>query len=192
MSNVSIHVRAAVALATLMFCTATLGDTPKPAVRDQLIQRTATVKAIDMPSRLVTLTGQDGDEFSVVVGEEAKNLDQVKVGDKVTLSYYEALAAEVKPKGTGTQGVDTAVSSVSAAKGEKPAGGAGVSMRTTVTIESVDTKANTVTFKRQDGEVRTVNVESPQGQEFIRGLKQGDEVEVTYTEAFAIEVKPAT
>jgi hypothetical protein len=39
--------------------------------------------------------------------------------------------------------------------------------------------------------VRTVAVERPEGQEFIRGLKKGDQVEITYTEALAMEVRPA-
>jgi hypothetical protein len=64
-------------------------------------------------------------------------------------------------------------------------------MRTTVIIDSVDTQMNTVTFTNSAGEMRTVAVESPQGREFIKGLKKGDNVEVAYTEALAIEVKPA-
>jgi len=66
-----------------------------------------------------------------------------------------------------------------------------VLLRTTVEIEFVDTTFNTVTFKRSDGVSRTVAVESPEGREFIKGLKKGDHVEIAYTEAFAIEVKPA-
>jgi hypothetical protein len=54
----------------------------------------------------------------------------------------------------------------------------------------VDKKQNTVTFTRSDGASRTVAVESPEGREFIKGLKKGDNVEVAYTEAVAIEVKP--
>lgn len=64
-------------------------------------------------------------------------------------------------------------------------------MRTTVTIDSVDTSSNTVTFKRSDGMTRTVAVQRPEGQEFIRGLRKGDQVEITYTEAVAMEVRPA-
>jgi hypothetical protein len=48
-----------------------------------------------------------------------------------------------------------------------------------------------VTFTRSDGASRTVAVESPEGREFIKGLKKGDNVEIAYTEAMAIEVKPA-
>jgi hypothetical protein len=59
-----------------------------------------------------------------------------------------------------------------------------------VTIESVDTSFDTVTFRRPDGLVRTVAIQSPEGRKFIRTLKPGDEVEITYTEAVAVEVVP--
>ena len=64
-------------------------------------------------------------------------------------------------------------------------------LRTTVEIDFVDTSFNTVTFKRSDGAVRTVAVQTPEGRKFIRGLRKGDRVDIAYTEAFAIEVKPA-
>src|SRR5262245_1159620 len=164
---------------------------PKPAMRDSLGQKTATVESIDQASRLVTLRGEDGYATTIKVSDEVQNLPQVKVGDKVVVSYYEAIAAEVKKPGEGVQGVQTDVAAGSAQPGSMPAAGAGVVMRTTVVIDSVDTKANKVTFTRSDGEQRTVDVVSPEGQTFIKGLKKGDHVEVAYTEAVAIEVKPA-
>lgn len=176
--------------ATLIFA-ACAAEPPKSASREELIQKTATVESINLPSRLVTLRGEDGGGLTVVVDPVVRNLDQVKVGDKLVVSYYESLAAEVKKPGEGVQGVETEVVGARAEAGEKPAGGAGVAMRTTVTIESVDTSLNTVTFTRSDGMVRTVAVERPEGQEFIRGLKKGDQVEITYTEALAMEVRPA-
>jgi hypothetical protein len=176
--------------ATFIFA-ACAAPPPKPVTREELTQKTATVESIDLPSRLVTLRGEDGGGLTVVVDPVVKNLDQVKVGDKLVVSYYEALAAEVKKPGEGVQGVETEVAAIKAAPGEKPAGGAGVTARTTVTIESVDTSLNTVTFKRTDGLVRTVAVERPEGREFIRGLKKGDQVEITYTEALAMEVHAA-
>jgi hypothetical protein len=166
-------------------------EPPKPVVKENLVQRTATVMAIDQTSRLVTLQGEDGGAVTVQVSDAVKNLPQVKEGDKVTVSYYEALAAEVKKPGEGVEGVEADVSTVTAPPGSMPAGGAAVLLRTTVTIESVDTTFNTVTFKRSDGMSRTVAVESPEGQQFIKGLRKGDQVEIAYTEALAIEVKPA-
>ncbi len=48
-----------------------------------------------------------------------------------------------------------------------------------------------MTFKRPDGFVRTIAVASPEGKKFIRTLKKGDMVDVSYTEALAISVVPA-
>src|SRR5262245_38576599 len=120
---------------------------PKPAMRDSLGQKTATVESIDQASRLVTLRGEDGYATTIKVSDEVQNLPQVKEGDKVVVSYYEAIAAEVKKPGEGVQGVEADVSTVRADPGEMPAAGAGVQLRTTVTIDSVDTQMNTVTFK---------------------------------------------
>ena len=179
------------AVVAALFLAACAAPPPKPATRENLVQRTATVESIDQASRLVTLRGEDGNAFTLLVSEEVRNLPQVKVGDRVTVSFFEALAAEVKKPGEGVEGVQADVSSVRAEPGERPAAGAGVMLRTTVVIEFVDTTFNTVTFKRSDGASRTVAVQTPEGREFIKGLKKGDHVEIAYTEAFAIEVKPA-
>ena len=181
-------IAAAAAALVLAACAA---PPPKPAVRESLTQKTATVESIDQASRLVTIRTEDGYATTIKVSDAVKNLPQVKAGDKVTVSYYEALAAEVKKPGEGVEGVQADVSTVQAPPGTMPAAGAGVLMRTTVVIDSVDTQFNTVTFKRSDGLLRTVAVQTPEGQKFIKGLKKGDNVEVAYTEALAVEVKPA-
>ena len=185
------YILSVAAVAAALVVAACAAPPPKPAMTDKLIQKTATVESIDQASRLVTLRGEDGGATTVRVSDEARNLAQVKAGDKVVVSYYEALAAEVKKPGEGVKGVEADVSAVRAEEGAMPGGGAGVLLRTTVTIDSVDTQMNTVTFKNADGLLRTVAVKTPEGQTFIKGLKKGDEVEVAYTEAFAIEVKPA-
>jgi hypothetical protein len=183
---------APVVLAAALLVAACAAPPPKPVMRDSLIQKTATVESIDQPSRLVTLRLEDGSATTIKVSDAVQNLPQVKTGDKVVVSYYEALAAEVKKPGEGVKGVETTVNAVAAQPGSMPAGGAGVLTQTTVTIDSVDTQFNTVTFKNADGQLRTVAVKTPQGQKFIKGLKKGDQVEVSYTEAFAVEVKPAS
>ena len=185
----SIWAPAAVAAALILAACA--APPPKPVVRENLIQRTATVESIDQASRLVTLRGEDGHGFTVQVSEEVRNLAQVKEGDRVTVSFFEALAAEVRKPGEGVQGVEADVAAVRSEPGERPGGGAGVVVRTTVEIEYVDTSFNTVTFKRSDGASRTVAIQTPEGKQFIRSLRKGDQVEIAYTEAFAIEVKPA-
>jgi len=187
--RLSKYAPAAIAALVLAACAA---PPPKPVSRENLVQRTATVESIDQASRLVTLRGEEGNAFTLLVSEEVRNLPQVKTGDRVTVSFFEAIAAEVKKPGEGAEGVQADISTVRAEPGERPAAGAGVMLRTTVEIEFVDTTFNTVTFRRSDGASRTVAVQTPEGRQFIRGLRKGDRVEIAYTEAFAIEVKPAS
>ena len=56
--------------------------------------------------------------------------------------------------------------------------------------ESVDTSLNTVSFRRPDGLTRVLAIEDPKAQAFIRQLKRGDRVKVTYMEAVAVSVRP--
>jgi hypothetical protein len=182
--------KAAIAATAVFVFSACAAPPPKPVVKENLVQKTATVESIDQASRLVTIRTEDGYATTIKAGDAVKNLPQVRTGDKVIVSYYQSLAAEVKKPGEGVAGVQTEVGAVSAPPGSMPAGGVGTLTRTTVTIEFVDNKSSTVTFKRSDGSMDALVVESPEGKEFIKGLKKGDQVEVAYTEALAVEVKP--
>ena len=144
-----------------------------------------------MDTRKVTLRGEDGHLQTIKVGPEAYNLGQVKVGDQVTVSYYESFTAQMRRHDKPNEGFMNAAGSVRAAPGQKPGGAAATSTASTVTINSVDTMNNMVTFHRPDGAVATIPVMSPEGREFITKLKPGDVVDVMYTEAVAIEVAPA-
>jgi hypothetical protein len=168
-------------------------QTPEPVVRDELQEMTATVEAVYLPTRMVVLRDDHGGEAAVVVGPEVQNLEQVEVGDKVTVSYYQGIAAAVKKPGesAGSTEPEVAQSEVRAGPGQRPAGAIGQAVTATVTIESVDTSLDTVTFRRPDGIVRTVAIQSPEGRKFIHQLRRGDQVEVTYTEALAVAVRPA-
>ena len=141
------HMLPAAVAAALAFA-ACASDPPKPVVMENLVQRTATVMAIDQSTRLVTLQDEEGGAATIQVSEEVRNLPQVKEGDKVLVSYYEAIAAEVKKPGEGVEGVQADVSTARAPEGSMPGAGAGMLLRTTVTIESVDTDTNTVAFTR--------------------------------------------
>lgn len=163
----------------------------KPFVKESLQQMTATVEKISVATREVTLKGPSGQSRTIKVGPEARNLDKVRVGDRVTVSYYESFTAQMRRHDKPNEGFMNAAGAVRAAPGDKPGGAAAESTASTVTINSVDTKNNTVTFHREDGAVATIPVMSPEGREFIAKLKAGDVVDVMYTEAVAIEVAPA-
>jgi Cu/Ag efflux protein CusF len=160
----------------------------KPSgMKERTIKRTATVQAIDLEKRVVTLKGEKGNVFDLKVGEEAKNLPQVKVGDLVTVQYYESLAFEVtKPGQAVAAGATTGVAS--AKPGEKPAGVAAGQVTITATVEAIDAKNHYVTLKGPDGKTKEIKVKDPKN---LVNVKVGDQVAITYTEALAIQVEPA-
>jgi hypothetical protein len=163
----------------------------KPFERAETSEVTASVESVDAATRGIVLKGNEGVRVAMIAGPEVRNLEQIKPGDKVIAVYHQALAADVKPRGTPTSPPTVGEKTERAKPGEKPSGVAGISVATTVQIESVDKSFNTVTFKRSDGIVRTVSVENPDAQKFIHTLKPGDPVEIVYSEALAISVVPA-
>ena len=161
-------------------------DTPK-VVKQRAAEMTATVTAIDLPKRLVTLKGPKGETRTITVGPEARNLDQVKVGDLVTVKYYESLAVEVIKPGTAA-GAGESSAIVRSKPGEMPGGMAARQVTTTATITAIDKKKNTLTLKGPEGNTVIAQVEDPKN---LKKVKVGDELMITYTEALAISVEHA-
>ena len=166
-----------------------LAETAKPVsgtVASAAVQVTATVVEIDHKKREVTLKAADGREETFIVDEAAKNLDQVKKGDVLVVTYAEALAYEVKKPGAGATGI--AVGAATAKPGEMPAGVIARETTVTVTITAIDEKAPTVTFKGPQGNTRTIKVKDVAK---LKDVKVGDQVEITYTQALALSVEKA-
>ena len=161
----------------------------EPFAKEDTVEATATIEAIDTENRLLSIRGPGG-PATLLAGPEVRNFAQIHVGDQVKVTYTAAVGAAItKSKATPTTTYDSAA--IAAPIGAKPAAAVGATVSTTVQIESVDTSFDAVTFKRPDGFVRTIAVSSPEAKKFIRTLKKGDMVDVTYTEALAISVVPA-
>jgi len=192
MKSVSICVIGSLlAFGTVTVAAETSQKPSQPSVkREKLEEVSATVESIDPATRMIGLKAADGSSASFVAGDEVKNFAQIRVGDKVTVSYYQGLAAELQPKGTPlSKKVDQLDITTAAQEGTKPGAGVGTATRATVVIEKTDMVNNTVSFRRPDGTSRTLAVKSPEGQNFIAKLKKGDQVEVLYIEAVAVEVR---
>ena len=117
-----------------------------------------------------------------------RNLAQVRAGDRVRVVYHASLAAQIaKP---GTPAVSSQDFRAKAPMGAKPAGVIGRTVTARVKVNSVDTAANTVTITGPAGRTQKVAVQEPEMRRFAATLKQGDEVDITYTEAVAVRVTP--
>jgi hypothetical protein len=149
---------------------------------------TAEVIAIDLPTRTVTLKGPAGNEFPVHADDRVKNLAQVHVGDRVDVADQESLVWNVKKASDGKSGTSAESETVSAKPGSKPAGAAARQIKMTVTIEAIDLGNGTVTLKGPQGNSRTIKARDPKN---LKKVQVGDLVDITYTEALAVRVRPA-
>ena len=171
-----------------------LGGSKAPVTgvyEENQVTRTATVQKIDLAKRLVTLKGdQSGDTVVVKASEAVKNLPQLKVGDRVSATYYQSIAYEVHKPGTLTDTETKAAMGVAAAEpGQKPGAMAAEIVRVTATIVAIDKQTPSVTLKTETGEVVAVKVKHP---EKLDQIKVGDVAEIFLSQAVAITVEPTS
>ncbi|MGE8367074.1 hypothetical protein [Cupriavidus sp.] len=161
---------------------------PGKAAFSETTKVAATVMKIDAASRTVTLKGPKGRVFDLAVGDEVRNFDQVKVGDKVVAEYKQALTLELKKGGNGITERTEREAGDRAAAGAKPGAAAGRQVTVVANVVAVDMKKQHVTLQGPKGKVN-LNVQDP---DQLKNIKKGDQVQAVYTEAVAIAVEPAT
>ena len=163
------------------------GDTDTVSVR-------ATVKAVDMKTRTVTLVGPQGETKTLKVGDQVKNLAQVKPGDTVVARFYDAVVYVVAPAGTKLPENAMAMAEAQAAPGELPAGGVGAKIIATGLVVGVNPVAHTISLVNPPpagGEIRTLTVKNPQYQQMLPQIKVGDTITAVISEALVVAVEPA-
>jgi hypothetical protein len=147
----------------------------------------ATVEAIDAQTRQVTLKGPKGGLLDMELGSDVRNLDQVKVGDRVVVHYVEALTLTLMKDGKEIRGRGETSDAVRTAPGQRPGGAAAAQIKVTADVIGVDHKHHVVTL-RGPKQVVELHVVDP---EQLKLIKVGDQIEATYTEALALSVEPA-
>src|SRR5262245_13894013 len=152
------------------------------------VKVTATVEDSDVAKRIVKLKDENGEITELAVPKKVRNLAQVKKGDQVVATYYEAIAYDVFKPGTEMPAPATAVASERAKLGEKPGAGVAEATTFTATIEAIDKPASKVTLKGPEGNKVTFKVRDPKKLDVVN---VGDQVQITYTRALAISVQPA-
>lgn len=164
---------------------ASTAEGAKPgAVVVDVVKLTATVKAVDGQKKTVTLEGKDGKTLTVNA-KNARNFDQIKVGDKVNAKYVEELALYVR-KADAPPDVQLEQTVALAPKGEMPGGLMAETTEIQANVEDINIKKRTVTVKGPAGGVRTLKV----GKDVknFKAVKKGDQVVLRYTEALALDI----
>jgi hypothetical protein len=145
-----------------------------------------------MDKRKLTLTMPDGKDRTFVIDKMVKKLGEVKVGDVVKATYYEAVSVKLN-KTKVPEGMTVEGAVVRDEKSVKPAGAVGTQVTTTATIEKIHDNGKWVTLRMPDGETADVKVRDKQNLAKIQKgeVKEGDQIEITYTQALAIAVEKA-
>jgi len=157
----------------------------KPVTQTEAVELTTKIEAIDHDARLVTLKDKSGDLQTIYCGPEVKRFDELKVGDTVTFRYYESLAYQIRKPGQPGSPLSSDPTIVRG-QGAKPAATVSQQKTATVTIKAIDAKVPAVTVLTADGHKVSFKIEDKKN---LEGLKAGDTVEITYTEAFVVSVK---
>ena len=163
---------------------------PADVVRGQLTVR-GTVEAVDATARTVTIRGSGGNVVTIDVSKSAAGFDQLQVGDVVSVSYYDRVS--VRPKPEGEAAVDRIDPPSKTATPDAVAGSTVASQRvTTVTITGWDPATRVVTFTGPSGTSYTRRLLDTTDASIMAGIKVGDRVDVTRTEAVRLAVESRT
>jgi Cu/Ag efflux protein CusF len=146
----------------------------------------ATVEAIDLAAREVTLRHEDGEVVTFIAGEEVRNLAQVERGDRVTVEYDVGLVMALSPPGSGIAARADEIEVARAELGARPGGVVRKTTAATGTVTEIDSEARTVTLR---GALQTVTL--PVAEDIdLSQVKVGDQVDAVYQETLAVRVEP--
>ncbi|HEX7079400.1 MAG TPA: hypothetical protein VF329_00095 [Gammaproteobacteria bacterium] len=162
---------------------------PEPVSTAQRRDVTGTVTAVYPQTRLISVTTDEGRPLTLLVPDEVSDFERIEVGDRITSSYYEAVAAEVTDAPAG--GEDPVSTRELGSDGNRPGATRSRTYTGVVTIEAIDSTRNIVRISGPEGFPTEVAVQQPEMRAFVAALKPGDRVMVTYSRAEAITITPA-
>jgi hypothetical protein len=150
----------------------------------------ATVKAINLETRELTLQGRDGAPYTVVADPKIKRLSEVHVGDDIVLDYSISIAAEIRPPTAEELAHPYKVveDTTKAKPTEAPSVEGYKIIEAVVTIEEIDGPHQTVTVKGPKGNHIPIKVKA---RTTLDKLHVGSTALVVYTESFALRLEKA-
>ena len=143
-----------------------------------------TVATIDHAKRVVNIKTADGKFETIDVPAAATRFDELKVGDKVSVTYNNNVAARLKPP--GEPAVDTGSMATTAGQQARPGGTTAVQRTMTVTVDAIDKNASSMTFSGPNGWKYSRHVVDPA---VFDKVKVGDKVDITWNTDVTVSVQ---
>ena len=143
-----------------------------------------TVETIDHGKRLVTIKTADGKFETIDVPASAKRFDELKVGDKVSVTYNNSVS--VRPHPPGEPPVDTGSKASTMGQEVRPGGTTSVQRMMTVTVGTIDKSASAITFVGPNGWKYSRHVVDPA---VLANVKVGDQVDISWNTDLNVTVE---
>jgi hypothetical protein len=143
------------------------------------------VLQVDKKTRTITFKNKEG-ESKFIAGPEITNIDQIKKGDRLSVTYQLAVAIElIKTKSDGVRSKVETNSITNSKPNEKPA--ETIANKTTIIadIVEVNREKKLVSVKGPSGKITTVTVKNAV---LLADVKVGEQVKVIYYDAMAASI----
>lgn len=150
----------------------------------QTVTVAGTVETIDKSRRSVNIKTADGKFVALDVPASAKRFDELKVGDKVKVTYNNNVMVRLKPAGEAA--VDSADASSTMGKGAKPGGAATMVRTMTATVSEIDKGTSSITVVGPNGWKYSRRVVDPK---VFDQVKVGDKVDITWNTDLTVAVE---
>ena len=172
---------AAVVVAVAVLGVAGIASAQSKTLTGETQTISATVEAINVTTRTLTLKGPKGNFMDIVVPDSVQRFSSIKVGDTLTARYYENLV--IRKKQPGEPDVDTSSEGVAKGGIEKPARTAAKQRTITATITALDPKVPSITLSGPNKWTYSARIED---KKVLDQVKLGDRVDLTWTEALLL------
>ena len=143
-----------------------------------------TVETIDHAKHVMNIKTSDGKFETIDVPPGAKRFDELKVGDKVSVTYNNNVSARVKPPGEAA--IDTGAKASSMGQEARPGGTAIVQRTMTATIADIDKSTSSITFVGPNNWKYSRRVVDPKVFDMV---KVGDKVDITWNTDVTVAVE---
>ena len=161
-------------------------QTTRQATLNEVTVR-GTVQAVDQVARIVKIQAEDGRVVTLDVPTTATRFDQVKVGDVVSMTYYDKVS--VRPKAAGEAAVNQVLEpTTTPTPGALPGATRAWQKVATMTLTNLDAATRSVTFSGPTGTTYTRFLIDTVDPAVFSSLNVGDKVDVTWTEALSLQV----
>ena len=155
------------------------------AAAGNLITVTGQIAVVNRENRTLTIIDGQGGARTISVPEDARNFDQIKRGDTMTVGYLESIEIFLAEPGTAPA-VEETVNAARAEKGDMPAGIIEQAVQVSAKITAIDKEKRVLTLLTEDGSQVEKEV-APEVAAFD-ALKVGDTIAVRISRVLSVDV----